>query len=151
LPERPRAHRSAAAGKSNLSRVVNGPRRHTDCAPLAPLAPRGRGEKNNTDGSARNRQIRVPPRSIFPPLPCLRARIPSATFIPRQETIHHSVRSSVMATVKSWKVGQPGAPYFPADFEIVKKAVLQVTDIKNNNNKYYAIELHRSEEKGTQY
>ena len=47
-----------------------------------------------------------------------------------------------MASVKAWKLGQPGEPEFPADFEIVKKAVLQVTDIKNNNNKYYAIELH---------
>jgi poly [ADP-ribose] polymerase 2/3/4 len=53
-----------------------------------------------------------------------------------------------MPAVKAWKVGQDGAPYFPDDFEIVKKAVLQVTDIKNNNNKYYAIELHKSEEKG---
>ena len=56
-----------------------------------------------------------------------------------------------MAAIKAWKVGQPGAPYFPEDFEIVKKAVLQVTDLKNNNNKYYAIEMHRSEEKGKQY
>ena len=56
-----------------------------------------------------------------------------------------------MAAVKAWKVGQAGTPYFPADFEIVKKAVLQVTDLNNNNNKYYAVELHRSEEKGTTY
>ncbi|MFL5338676.1 MAG: WGR domain-containing protein [Gemmataceae bacterium] len=47
-----------------------------------------------------------------------------------------------MAGVKAWKVGQPGAPDFPDDFEIVKKAVLQVTDLTNNNNKYYAVELH---------
>src|SRR5258708_30636268 len=47
-----------------------------------------------------------------------------------------------MASVKAWKLGQPGDPGFPEDFEIVKKAVLQVTDITNNNNKYYAIELH---------
>src|SRR5262249_6992512 len=47
-----------------------------------------------------------------------------------------------MASVKAWKLGQPGEPAFPDDFEIVKKAVLQVTDITNNNNKYYAIELH---------
>ena len=56
-----------------------------------------------------------------------------------------------MAAVKAWKVGQPGAPYFPDDFEIVKKAVLQVTDIKSNHNKYYAIEMHRAEEKGATY
>src|SRR5262245_1730061 len=49
-----------------------------------------------------------------------------------------------MAGVKAWKHGDPGAPTFPDDFEIVKKAVLQVTDIKNNNNKYYAIELHKA-------
>ena len=47
-----------------------------------------------------------------------------------------------MASVKSWKEGEPGAPDFPADFEVVTNAVLQVTDIKTNRNKYYAIELH---------
>ena len=49
-----------------------------------------------------------------------------------------------MATLKAWKHGETGAPSFPDDFEIVKKAVLQVTDIKTNRNKYYAIELHRA-------
>src|SRR5215471_13512863 len=54
-----------------------------------------------------------------------------------------------MATkVKAWKVGEKGAPFFPDEFEIVKKAVLQVTDIKTNHNKYYAIELHRGDHKG---
>jgi poly [ADP-ribose] polymerase len=47
-----------------------------------------------------------------------------------------------MATVKAWKLDDPSAPKFPDDFEISKKAVLQVTDIKSNHNKYYAIELH---------
>ncbi|MEM9194794.1 MAG: WGR domain-containing protein [Myxococcota bacterium] len=47
-----------------------------------------------------------------------------------------------MAKVKAWKEGTPGEPSFPSDFEVVKKAVLQVTDIKTNRNKYYAIELH---------
>ncbi len=49
-----------------------------------------------------------------------------------------------MASVKAWKANDPKAPSFPADFEIVKRAVLQVTDLKNNNNKYYGIELHRA-------
>ncbi len=49
-----------------------------------------------------------------------------------------------MAKVKAWKEGKPGAPSFASDFEIVKKAVLQVTDIKTNRNKYYAIELHKA-------
>ncbi len=54
-----------------------------------------------------------------------------------------------MATkVKAWKVGEKGAPPFPEEFEIVKKAVLQVTDIKTNHNKYYAIELHKGQAKG---
>jgi poly [ADP-ribose] polymerase 2/3/4 len=48
-----------------------------------------------------------------------------------------------MASVKAWKYGDPTAPEFPSDFEIVKKAVLQVTDIKTNHNKYYGIELHK--------
>jgi hypothetical protein len=45
--------------------------------------------------------------------------------------------------VKAWKVDDPSAPKFPKDFEIVKKVVLQVTDIKTNHNKYYALELHQ--------
>ena len=53
-----------------------------------------------------------------------------------------------MASVKAWKVGDAGAPAFPDDFEIVKKAVLQVTDIKSNHNKYYAIELHQAMHEG---
>lgn len=50
-----------------------------------------------------------------------------------------------MATVKSWKYGEAGAPSYPEDFEILVKAVLQVTDIKTNRNKYYAIELHSAQ------
>jgi poly [ADP-ribose] polymerase 2/3/4 len=47
-----------------------------------------------------------------------------------------------MADVKAWREGAPGEPKFPAKFEVLKKAVLQVTDIKTNRNKYYAVELH---------
>jgi poly [ADP-ribose] polymerase len=47
-----------------------------------------------------------------------------------------------MAGAKAYKVGEPGSPSFPDEFEVVQKAVLQVTDIKTNRNKYYAIELH---------
>jgi poly [ADP-ribose] polymerase len=53
-----------------------------------------------------------------------------------------------MPAVKAWKHGEAGAPSYPDDFEIVKKAVLQVTDIKSNHNKYYAIELHTAQAKG---
>src|SRR5579871_1190525 len=53
-----------------------------------------------------------------------------------------------MATIKAWKYGESGAPFFPEDFEIVVKAVLQVTDIKSNHNKYYAIELHSAQHNG---
>jgi poly [ADP-ribose] polymerase len=53
-----------------------------------------------------------------------------------------------MATVKSWKWNDPSAPKFPKEFEIIQKAVLQVTDIKSNHNKYYAIELHSGKQKG---
>lgn len=49
-----------------------------------------------------------------------------------------------MAKVKSWKEGAAGEPSYPTDFEVVKKAVLQVTDIKTNRNKYYAIEMHEA-------
>ena len=47
-----------------------------------------------------------------------------------------------MADVQVWKAADTSQPKFPDDFEVIKKAVLQVTDIKNNNNKYYAIEVH---------
>jgi poly [ADP-ribose] polymerase len=53
-----------------------------------------------------------------------------------------------MAKAKAYKFGASDEPDFPDDFEIVKKAVLQVTDIKSNHNKYYAIELHKG---GDQY
>jgi poly [ADP-ribose] polymerase 2/3/4 len=49
-----------------------------------------------------------------------------------------------MGSVKVWKLGESGAPKYPADYSIVRKAVLQVTDIKSNHNKYYALELHSS-------
>lgn len=52
-----------------------------------------------------------------------------------------------MADTKVWREGTSGEPKFPADFEVAKKAVLQVTDIKNNNNKYYAVELHSAKNK----
>ena len=51
-----------------------------------------------------------------------------------------------MAKVKSWTSGEVGEPSFPEDFEVLKKAVLQVTDIKTNRNKYYALELHAAGE-----
>lgn len=53
-----------------------------------------------------------------------------------------------MPAVKAYKESDPSAPAFPDDFEIVKKAVLQVTDLVKNNNKYYAIELHQATENG---
>lgn len=49
-----------------------------------------------------------------------------------------------MAGVKAWKAGDPNEPSFPDNFEVLRKAVLQVTDIKSNHNKYYAIELHQA-------
>src|SRR4051794_9434604 len=53
-----------------------------------------------------------------------------------------------MAKVKAWTNGEVGEPSFPEAFEVVKKAVLQVTDIKTNRNKYYALELHSAQEDG---
>ncbi len=45
-----------------------------------------------------------------------------------------------------WKHGTPGEPYFPSDYTILKRDILQVTDFNKNNNKYYAIELHYAKE-----
>jgi poly [ADP-ribose] polymerase len=50
--------------------------------------------------------------------------------------------------IKVWKYGDKKAPPFPKDYDIVKRAVLQVTDIKDNHNKYYALELHQGKHKG---
>jgi predicted DNA-binding WGR domain protein len=47
-----------------------------------------------------------------------------------------------LAQVKSWKLHDPKAPPFPEDFDVVEKAVLQLTDIQSNHNKFYAIEIH---------
>lgn len=47
-----------------------------------------------------------------------------------------------MGDVQVWKEGTSGEPKFPSKFDVKKKAVLQVTDINSNKNKYYAIELH---------
>ncbi len=47
-------------------------------------------------------------------------------------------------SVKAFRVGAADEPAFAADFEVLKKAVLQLTDLANNNNKYYAIELHQA-------
>ena len=33
-------------------------------------------------------------------------------------------------------------PDFPIDYQIVKNCLLQVTDIKDNHNKFYSMELH---------
>lgn len=52
-----------------------------------------------------------------------------------------------MGDVQVWREGSPGEPKFPTDFDVVKKAILQVTDIKTNRNKYYAVELHSSKSK----
>lgn len=49
-----------------------------------------------------------------------------------------------MAKVKAYRVGSSDEPAFASDFDVQQKAVLQVTDIKSNHNKYYAIELHRA-------
>ena len=48
--------------------------------------------------------------------------------------------------VKSYKSNED-QPTFPKDFEIIKNCVLQLTEIKNNHNKYYALELHQSKDK----
>jgi poly [ADP-ribose] polymerase len=53
-----------------------------------------------------------------------------------------------MASIKAWTRGEVGEPTFPDEFAVVKKAVLQVTDIKTNRNKYYALELHSAQDGG---
>jgi len=52
-----------------------------------------------------------------------------------------------MGDVQVWREGTPGEPKFPTDFDVLKKAILQVTDIGTNRNKYYAVELHSAKNK----
>ena len=53
-----------------------------------------------------------------------------------------------MPKLKAWKFADPKQPPFGEDFAVVKKAVLQVTDIKTNRNKFYAVELHQCKANG---
>ena len=43
--------------------------------------------------------------------------------------------------VKAYKENE-AQPDFPLDYEVVKNCLLQVTDIKDNHNKFYSLELH---------
>lgn len=54
-----------------------------------------------------------------------------------------------MGDVKVWREGSSGEPKFPDNFDVNMKAILQVTDIVTNRNKYYALELHSA--KGNKY
>jgi poly [ADP-ribose] polymerase len=49
-----------------------------------------------------------------------------------------------MAKAQVYKANDPKQPQFPTDFKVVRRAVLQKTDIADgkNNNKYYGLELH---------
>jgi len=49
--------------------------------------------------------------------------------------------------IKIYREGTAGEPKFPGDYDITRQAVLQVTDIKTNRNKYYALELHTASDK----
>ena len=40
-----------------------------------------------------------------------------------------------MSHATAYKFGEASAPAFASEYEIVQKAVLQVTDIKTNHNK----------------
>ena len=45
--------------------------------------------------------------------------------------------------VKAFKEFEAGQPAFSdQDYEVVKNCLLQVTDIKDNHNKFYSLELH---------
>ena len=44
--------------------------------------------------------------------------------------------------VKVYKNSDPKAPQFPSKFSVVKRVVLQKTDLLENKNKYYNLELH---------
>lgn len=46
--------------------------------------------------------------------------------------------------VSPFDFDDPAQPVFPTDFKVVRKDVLQCTDLKTNHNKYYCLELHEA-------
>ncbi len=94
------------------------------------------------------------PEPLSDPAPSVAAQEPELSEIPasvpepaptvavkKQPPVSKPRSESAGAT---WRYGDPEAPPFPADFEIVSKAVLQLTDLVSNHNKYYAIEIHQA-------
>mmetsp|Transcript_30972 Transcript_30972/g.40892 ORF Transcript_30972/g.40892 Transcript_30972/m.40892 type:complete len:895 (-) Transcript_30972:265-2949(-) len=57
-----------------------------------------------------------------------------------------SLAGVVVPKVKAYKASQANQPNYPLDYEILANCVLQITDIKNNNNKYYSLELHEGDQ-----
>ena len=49
-----------------------------------------------------------------------------------------------MPNPKAWRYNDPKAQSYPSDYEILERATLQKTDLKDNNNKYYGLELHKA-------
>ncbi|TNE51832.1 MAG: WGR domain-containing protein [Deltaproteobacteria bacterium] len=56
-----------------------------------------------------------------------------------------------MSRITTWKLSDPYQPSFAAQYEVVQRAVLQVTDIKTNRNKYYALELHEGKDNSEEF
>jgi poly [ADP-ribose] polymerase len=50
----------------------------------------------------------------------------------------------VMANIKSYVIGDPDEPGFGENYKVVNHIVLNFTDINNNNNKFYSMELQES-------
>ena len=86
----------------------------------------------------------TPPAPPTPPPPVGNAATPVIIAATSVVSPPPSRRDDGEGSVHSWTHGEAGEPDFPADFEIVKKAVLQMTDLKTNKNKYYAVELHQA-------
>lgn len=56
-----------------------------------------------------------------------------------------NIKKVTAPKVQAYKYNRdPKEPKYPDVYEIIKNCVLQVTDIKDNHNKYYALELHKA-------
>ncbi|MCK6681341.1 MAG: DNA ligase [Thermoanaerobaculia bacterium] len=78
------------------------------------------------------------PAKALAPAPSVAAAVKKPAVVPKSPAVSAATPGS------TWRYGDPAAPAYPSDFEIVAKAVLQLTDLVSNHNKYYAIEIHQA-------
>jgi DNA ligase-1 len=86
-----------------------------------------------------------PPASVLPSVPSVPSvPEPAPVAVKKPASASKPRTEAAGAAGSTWRYDDAAAPSYPADFEIVSKAVLQLTDLVSNHNKYYAIEIHQA-------